>query len=70
MGADVVRRIVGVVLGLVLAGIGTFFLVLGPLWGWIVSQPFYLAAVFCAGAPFFDDADGPSSGDGGVGTVL
>ncbi|WP_159400265.1 hypothetical protein [Streptomyces sp. XY431] len=65
-----VRRIVGVVLGLVPAGIGTFFLVLGPLRGRLVSQPFCLAAVFCAAAPFFDDADGPGSGDGGIGIGL
>ncbi|MFB7382211.1 hypothetical protein ACFC26_06980 [Kitasatospora purpeofusca] len=66
-----VRRIVGVFLGLVLAGIGTFLLVrVGTLWSYLAAQPCYLAAVFCGAAPFFEDADGPGGGDGGVGIGL
>ncbi|WP_457033740.1 hypothetical protein [Kitasatospora sp. P5_F3] len=75
-----VRRIVGVVLGLVLAGIATLLMVQVAhhryVWAYFIAMPLYLAAVFCAGAPFFDDSDGPGGGssdykgDGGVGLGL
>ncbi|MFC8453867.1 hypothetical protein [Kitasatospora sp. NPDC057223] len=49
-----VRRIVGVVLGLVLAGIATLLMVQVAhhryVWAYFIAMPLYLAAVFCAGA--------------------
>ncbi|MFD3682035.1 hypothetical protein [Streptomyces sp. NPDC058613] len=75
-----VRRIVGIALGLVLAGIATLLMVQVAhhryVWAYFIAMPLYLAAVFCAGAPFFDDADVPGGessdykGDGGVGLGL